>query len=84
MNDDEILEELANFPIYQQRLTRIIWERAESMRVCWICGDEEAEVRQLILARGYICRDCYSNEPGTQSGWIKPSQGFRGGSLTAG
>ena len=70
MNDDEILEELANFPIYQQRLTRIIRQRAGSMRVVWICGNEEAEVRQLNLTRGYMCRDCFSSErrPGQSSG----------------
>ncbi len=59
MNDDEILEELGKMPHHQQQMTERVWELAGSMRVCWICGDDEADERQLNNVRGYLCGDCY-------------------------
>ena len=60
MTDDEILEELAKLSQQQQQFTKTIWQQARSMRVCWICGDNEANERELNSVRGYLCQNCYS------------------------
>jgi len=64
MTDDEILAELGTLPHDQQEMTKSIWQLAGSMRVCWICGGEEADVRHLNSSRGYFCQDCYSIQMG--------------------
>ena len=65
MTDEEILAELGTLPQNQQEMTKRIWQLAESMRVCWICGDDEADVRHLNASRGYFCPDCYSIQMGS-------------------
>ena len=59
MTDNELLAELASFPYHQQVWTRKIWELSESMRVCWVCGDEAAELQSNDV-RGYSCFDCFA------------------------
>lgn len=59
MTDDEILDALLMLPDHQQVMTRTIWERAGSMRVCWICGDDKAEELELNSVGGYFCENCY-------------------------
>ena len=67
MTDDEILTELAKLDDHQQVMTRRIWELAGSMRVCWICGENGADMGQLDGGRGYFCQDCYSIQMGLAS-----------------
>ena len=59
MTDDEILDAWLTLPEHQKVMTRTIWETAGSMRVCWICGDVEAEAREINNCVGYFCEDCY-------------------------
>jgi len=64
VTDNEILSELGMLPDNQQEMTKRIWQLAGSMRVCWICGDDKADVRHVNASRGYFCPDCYSIQEG--------------------